>query len=60
MFILGVGVDVRVDNTVVLGLSENFENLLQEGGRSLRGGDQETLNRRGFSFFLHKGKLGNY
>ena len=56
----GVGVDIRVENTVVIGLSENMENLLQEGGRSMRGSVHETSGRRGFSFFLHKGKLGKY
>ena len=54
----GVGVDIRVDNTVVIGLSETMEDLLQEGGRSMRGGLQETQGRRGYSFFLHKGSLG--
>ena len=57
---LGVGVDVRVHNTVVLGLSENVENLLQEAGRSMRGGAAETGGDRGISFFLHKGTLGKF
>ena len=55
---LGVGVDIRVDNTVVIGLSETIEDFLQEGGRSMRGGEQETQGQRGYSFFLHKGSLG--
>ena len=54
-----MGVDLRVTNTVVIGLSENMENLVQEGGRSMRGSDQETRGRLGYSFFLHKGALGN-
>ena len=36
---LGVGVDIRIANTVVLGLSETIEDFLQEGGRSMRGGE---------------------
>ena len=55
---LGVGVDIRVDNTVVIGLSETIEDFLQEGVRSMRGGEQETQGQRGYSFFLHKGSLG--
>ena len=54
----GVGVDIRVHKTVVLGLSENMENLLQEGGRSMRGSVKETSGQLGISFFLHKGALG--
>ena len=55
---LGVGVDIRIANTVVLGLSESLEDFLQEGGRSMRGGEQETQGQIGYSFFLHKGALG--
>ena len=54
----GVGVDIRVHKTVVLGLSENMENLLQEGGRSMRGSITETKGQLGIRFFLHKGSLG--
>ena len=52
--------DIRVSNTVVFGLSENIENLVQESGRSMRGGDQETQGRMGLSFFFHKGSLGKH
>ena len=58
IFIEGVGVDIRVHNTLVLGLSENIENVLQEGGRSMRGSVAETQGQLGISFFLHKGALG--
>jgi hypothetical protein len=54
----GVGVDIRVDNTIVFGLSETIEDFLQEGGRSMRGGDVETEGKTGLSFFFHKGALG--
>ena len=54
----GVGVDIRVNNTIVFGLSETIEDLLQEGGRSMRGGDLETKGKTGYSFFFHKGALG--
>ena len=54
----GVGVDIRVANTLVLGLSENMESLMQESGRSMRGAEGETQGLMGFSFFLHKGALG--
>jgi hypothetical protein len=57
---LGVGVDIRVANCVVFGLSETIEDLLQEGGRSMRGGDLETQGERGLTFFLHKGSLGEF
>ena len=50
--------DIRIANTVVLGLSETIEDFLQEGGRSMRGGEQETQGLIGYSFFLHKGALG--
>ena len=50
--------DIRTNNTVVLGLSNTMEDFLQEGGRSMRGGEQETQGQVGYSFFLHKGVLG--
>ena len=50
--------DIRVHNSVIFGLSETVENFIQEGGRVMRGSDVETQGRRGFAFFLHKGKLG--
>ena len=50
--------DIRVDSAVIFGLSESIENLVQEGGRVMRGGDEETSGRLGYSFFLHKGALG--
>lgn len=52
--------DIRVANSVVFGLSETIEDLLQEGGRSMRGGDLETQGQRGWTFFLHKGSLGEF
>ena len=55
---LGVGVDLRVDNAVMFGLSETAENLLQEGGRAMRGSSQETAGKHGFAFFFQKGHLG--
>ena len=54
----GVGVDIRVDSSVIFGLSETVENFLQEGGRVMRGDATETQGRIGYSFFLHKGSLG--
>ena len=54
----GVGVDVKVDNAVIFGLPESVENLLQEGGRPMRGGNEETKGRHGYAFFYHKGHLG--
>ena len=55
---LGVGVDLRVDNAVMFGLAETAENLLQEGGRAMRGSTQETAGKRGYAFFFQKGHLG--
>ena len=55
---LGVGVDLRVDNAVMFGLSETAENLLQEGGRAMRGSSQETAGKHGYAFFFQKGHLG--
>ena len=49
-----------MDNTVVFGLSENIENLLQEAGRSMRGSSAETVGQLGISFFLHKGAVGKH
>ena len=57
---LGVGVDIRVKNSVNFGLAATMEDLLQEGGRVMRGSSSETEGRQGYSFFLHKGTLGNY
>ena len=57
-FCPGVGVDIRVHRSIIFGLSSNTEDLLQEGGRCMRGGVDETMGERGFSFFLHKGALG--
>ena len=37
-----MGVDIRVDEAIVFGLPETIENLLQEGGRPMRGTDEET------------------
>ena len=55
---LGVGVDIRVDNAVMFGLADTAENLLQEGGRAMRGSSQETAGKHGFAFFFQKGHLG--
>jgi hypothetical protein len=55
---LGVGVDLRVHNTISIGLPETPENLFQEGGRPMRGSLSETQGQQGYSFFLHKGALG--
>ena len=40
--ISGVGVDIRVANSVCFGLSSSMEDLIQEGGRAMRGGSHET------------------
>ena len=58
IFNIGVGVDIKVHNAVIFGLSETAENLLQEGGRPMRGSTVETNGRRGLAFFFHKGVLG--
>ena len=58
MFFTGVGVDIRVNHAVIFGLSETAENLLQEGGRPMRGSSIETAGQQGFAFFFHKGVLG--
>ena len=55
---LGVGVDIRVDNAVMFGLASTAENLLQEGGRAMRGSHQETSGMHGYAFFFQKGHLG--
>ena len=57
---LGVGVDIRVKNSVNFGLAATMEDLLQEGGRVMRGSSSETEGSQGYSFFLHKGTLGNH
>ena len=50
--------DIKVDAAVIFGLSETAENLLQEGGRPMRGSSQETGGKQGYAFFFHKGNLG--
>ena len=55
---LGVGVDIRVDHVVAFGLADTAENLLQEGGRAMRGSHEETAGKHGFAFFFQKGRLG--
>ena len=55
---LGVGVDIRVDNAVMFGLADTAENLLQEGGRAMRGSSEETSGKHGFAFFFQRGRLG--
>ena len=55
---LGVGVDIRVDNAVVFGLADTAENLIQEGGREMRGSCEETSGKHGYAYFFHKGRLG--
>ena len=52
--------DIKIDNAVIFGLSETAENLLQEGGRPMRGSYQETQGKQGFAFFFHKGSLGMF
>ena len=51
--------DIRVTNSINFGLAASMEDLLQEGGRVMRGSDMETGGKQGLSFFLHKGALGN-
>ena len=55
---VGVGVDIKIDNAVIFGLPETVENLLQEGGRPMRGSREETEGKHGYAFFYHKGHLG--
>ena len=50
--------DIKVDAAVIFGLAETAENLLQEGGRPMRGSSQETGGKQGYAFFFHKGNLG--
>ena len=50
--------DIRVHKSVNFGLAASIEDLLQEGGRVMRGSYLETAGKQGFSFFLHKGSLG--
>ena len=45
-------------NAVIFGLAETPENLLQEGGRPMRGSASETEGKQGYAFFFHKGGLG--
>jgi hypothetical protein len=47
-----------VHRAVILGLSATLEDFLQEGGRCMRGGPEETQGQRGIAFFIHKGALG--
>ena len=47
-----------MDNALIFGLPETAENLLQEGGRPMRGSQLETQGKHGYSFFFHKGSLG--
>ena len=44
---LGVGVDIRVKNSVNFGLAATMEDLLQEGGRVMRGSSSETEGSQG-------------
>ena len=55
---LGVGVDIRVDNVVAFGLADTAENLLQEGGRAMRGSQEETAGKHGYAYFFQRGRLG--
>ena len=57
-FLTGVGVDIRVHNSINFGLAASMEDLLQEGGRVMRGSTEETAGKQGYAFFLHKGALG--
>ena len=47
-----------MNHAVVFGLSETPENILQEGGRPMRGSIKETGGKQGYAFFFHKGALG--
>ena len=58
--ITGVGCDVRVDKVIAYGAASNAENLLQEAGRPMRGSQEETEGKRGYTFVFHKGHLGTY
>ena len=53
-------VDIRVHNAVMFGLSENAENFVQEGGRPMRGSNDETRGKQGLAFYLHKGSQGKF
>ena len=53
-----MGVDIRVTNSVIFGLAASMEDLLQEGGRVMRGSPLETGGQHGLSFFFHKGAIG--
>ena len=37
-----------------------MEDLLQEGGRVMRGSSLETEGKHGYSFVFHKGAVGTY
>ena len=52
--------DIKVNNAVIFGLSETAENLLQEGGRPMRGSRDETAGKQGYAFVFHKGVLGMF
>ena len=49
---LGLGVDMRVDKVVAIGMAESIEAVVQEGGRPKRGCEDGV---QGFAHFLHKG-----
>ena len=53
-----MGVDIKTDNAIIFGLPETPENFLQEGGRPMRGSNEETKGKQGYAFFFHKGSLG--
>ena len=55
-----MGVDIRTDNAIIFGLPETPENFLQEGGRPMRGSNEETKGKQGYAFFFHKGSLGGW
>ena len=45
---------------IAYGAASNAENLLQEAGRPMRGSQEETEGKRGYTFVFHKGHLGTY
>ena len=50
--------DIRVSSSINFGLAASMEDLLQEGGRVMRGSSVETEGKQGFSYFIQKGALG--
>ena len=50
--------DIRVSSSISFGLAASMEDLLQEGGRVMRGSSVETEGKQGFSYFIQKGALG--